>query len=99
MEVVYDLDVEVAGLCDELGINMVRAGVVANHPALRAHDPRNWVIERLDPARTAANVGVRCPWPDPVPRRLLPACLADGDSSAGNVLMSQALRSISESAY
>ncbi len=40
MEVVYDLDVEVAGLCDELGVNMVRAGVVAQPSALRADDPR-----------------------------------------------------------
>ena len=34
MEVLYDLDTEARQLCDELGINMVRAATVGNHPAL-----------------------------------------------------------------
>jgi len=34
MEVLYDLDVEARGLCDELGIRMVRAGTVGTHPAM-----------------------------------------------------------------
>ena len=32
IEIVYDLDVEVAALCEKLGINMVRAAVVGSHP-------------------------------------------------------------------
>jgi ferrochelatase len=32
LEVVYDLDTEARALCDELGINMVRAGTVGTHP-------------------------------------------------------------------
>lgn len=32
MEVVYDLDVEVAALCEELGIRLVRSAVVGCHP-------------------------------------------------------------------
>jgi len=32
MEIVYDLDVQFAALCEELGINMVRAAVVGCHP-------------------------------------------------------------------
>jgi ferrochelatase len=32
MEVLYDLDTEAAGLCDELGINMIRAGTAGTHP-------------------------------------------------------------------
>jgi protoporphyrin/coproporphyrin ferrochelatase len=32
MEVIYDLDTDVAQLCDELGINMVRAATVGTHP-------------------------------------------------------------------
>jgi ferrochelatase len=32
IEIVYDLDVEVAALCEKLGINMVRAAAVGSHP-------------------------------------------------------------------
>jgi ferrochelatase len=32
MEVIYDLDTETRQLCDELGINMIRAGTVGTHP-------------------------------------------------------------------
>ncbi len=32
MEVLYDLDTETAQLCEELGINMVRAGTAGTHP-------------------------------------------------------------------
>lgn len=32
LEVLYDLDTEARALCDELGINMVRAGTVGTHP-------------------------------------------------------------------
>jgi protoporphyrin/coproporphyrin ferrochelatase len=34
MEVMYDLDVEAAGLARELGLNLVRAGTVGTHPLL-----------------------------------------------------------------
>jgi ferrochelatase len=34
MEVLYDLDVEARAVCTELGIRMVRAGSVGNHPAM-----------------------------------------------------------------
>ena len=49
-EVIYDLDVEVGRLCDELGINMVRAAVVGNHPRL-VRMIRELVVERIDPSR------------------------------------------------
>jgi ferrochelatase len=32
MEVVYDLDIELRQVCDELGVNMYRAGTVGTHP-------------------------------------------------------------------
>ena len=32
MEVLYDLDTNAAALCDELGVNMVRAGTAGTHP-------------------------------------------------------------------
>lgn len=34
MEVMYDLDVEARGLCEDLGIRMVRAGTVETHPTM-----------------------------------------------------------------
>jgi len=34
MEVIYDLDTEARAVCEELGIRMVRAGTVGNHPAI-----------------------------------------------------------------
>jgi ferrochelatase len=49
MELVYDLDVEVRQLCDELGINMVRAATVGNHPRLMRMI-RELVLERIDPS-------------------------------------------------
>jgi ferrochelatase len=32
MEVVYDLDTEAKQLCDQMGLNMVRAATVGTHP-------------------------------------------------------------------
>jgi protoporphyrin/coproporphyrin ferrochelatase len=66
MEVIYDLDVEVAELCQQLGINMVRAGVVANHPRL-VQMIRELVVERLDPSSPRLALGPDGPWPDECP--------------------------------
>ncbi len=49
MEVVYDLDVEVAGLCEELGLGMVRASTVGCHPRF-VRMIRELILERFDPA-------------------------------------------------
>ncbi len=47
MEVVYDLDVEVAELCEQIGLNLVRAPVVGCHPRFVAMI-RELVQERLE---------------------------------------------------
>ena len=54
MEVVLDLDVEAAETADELGLNMVRAGTVGNHPAY-VRMVRDLIVERMsaDPERPA----------------------------------------------
>lgn len=54
MEIVYDLDIEIAGLCDELGINMVRAGAIGTHPRFVSMI-RELIVERMEesPARLA----------------------------------------------
>ncbi len=47
MEVIYDLDVEVAELCEQIGLNLVRASVVGCHPRFVAMI-RELVQERLE---------------------------------------------------
>jgi len=47
MEVVYDLDVEAAGLCERIGLNLVRSSVVGRHPRFVAMI-RELVQERLE---------------------------------------------------
>ncbi len=66
MELVYDLDIEVRGLCEELGINMVRAPAVGNHPRLVCLI-RDLILERLDPASPRLALGTLGPWPDQCP--------------------------------
>jgi protoporphyrin/coproporphyrin ferrochelatase len=54
MEVVYDLDTEVRQLCEQLGINMVRAATVGTHPRF-VQMIRELVDERMtDSARRPA---------------------------------------------
>jgi ferrochelatase len=46
MEVVYDLDTEAAGLCQELGVNLFRASTVGVHPAFVSMI-RDLILERM----------------------------------------------------
>ena len=62
-ETIYDLDVEVGQLCEELGINMVRAATVGNHPRL-VRMIRELVVERIDPSGPRLALGCDGPWPD-----------------------------------
>jgi ferrochelatase len=66
MEVVYDLDVEVRELCEELGINMVRAAVVGSHPRF-VQMICELILERLDPSSERLSLGADGPWPDQCP--------------------------------
>jgi ferrochelatase len=66
IEIIYDLDVEVADLCDELGINMVRAAVVGSHPRF-VRMIRELIGERLDPSADRLALGADGPWPDGCP--------------------------------
>lgn len=56
MEVMYDLDVEAAGLVRELGLTMVRAGAAGTHPAFVAMI-RELVEERLGTTTGQRTVG------------------------------------------
>jgi ferrochelatase len=66
MEVIYDLDVEAAELCDELGLNMIRAGVVGTHPRF-VKMIRELVIERLEDDPKRAFLGDHGPSHDMCP--------------------------------
>jgi len=66
MEVIYDLDLEVGDLCEELGINLVRAGVVGNHPRFVSMI-RELVLERFDPQTPRLALGTLGPSPDLCP--------------------------------
>lgn len=66
MEVIYDLDFETGNLCDELGVNMVRAGVVGNHPRF-VRMIRELILERIDPQAPRLALGAQGPSPDACP--------------------------------
>ena len=63
MEVVYDLDVEAAGLCEELALGMVRAGVVATHPRFVTMI-RELILERIEEQPVRLALGTLGPSPD-----------------------------------
>ena len=69
MEVVYDLDVEAAAVCKELGLNMVRSGLAGCHPRF-VRMIRELIEERLSDQPTRLALGADGPWPD----RCLPGC-------------------------
>lgn len=61
MEVVYDLDTEIAGLCRQLGVNLFRAPTVGVHPAFISMI-RELILERTEgaPRRAAGQMGASC---------------------------------------
>ncbi len=66
METVFDLDVEIASLCEHLGINLVRAGAVGTHPRLVAMI-RELILERTAVQPTCLALGTLGPCPDVCP--------------------------------
>ncbi|MDD4268988.1 MAG: ferrochelatase [Pirellulaceae bacterium] len=71
MEVIYDLDVEVAGLCQDLDMTMVRAAVVGCHPRFVAMI-RELLQERLDDRPVRLALGNLGPSPDVCPAGCCP---------------------------
>lgn len=66
MEVIYDLDVETAGVCEELGFEYLRAGTVGVHPRF-VRMIRELILERLDPQTPRLALGTLGPSPDTCP--------------------------------
>jgi len=58
MEVLYDLDTEARVLCEELGMNMVRAATAGTHPSF-IRMVRELIMERIDPSTTPRFLGTR----------------------------------------
>ncbi len=63
LEIVYDLDVEVRELCEELGIAMVRAAVIGSHPRFVSMIVE-LILERIDCTTPRLALGSDGPWPD-----------------------------------
>lgn len=72
MEVMYDLDEEARLACEEMGLNMVRAGTVGSHPDFIAM-LRELIQERLDPSLPKRAVGKYGPSHDVCPVDCCPA--------------------------
>ncbi|MFW5924686.1 MAG: ferrochelatase [Myxococcota bacterium] len=66
MEILWDLDVEAAKLCEELGIEMVRAGTVGTHPEFVAMI-RELVQERTGDVQKRRALGTHGPPRDECP--------------------------------
>lgn len=73
MEIVYDLDVAAAKVCEELGLRMVRSALVGSHPRF-VQMVRELVQERIDPAAPRLALGTHGPLPDQCP----PDCCLPG---------------------
>jgi ferrochelatase len=63
LEVLYDLDTEARQLCDELGINMVRAATVGTHPRF-IHMIHELIVERMSGSSERPSLGALGPNPD-----------------------------------
>jgi ferrochelatase len=66
MEVVYDLDTKARARCEEIGVNLVRAGTVGTAASFVAMI-RELVLERLEPDRERRFLGTLGPRPDVCP--------------------------------
>jgi ferrochelatase len=66
MEVIYDLDTEAKHLCDELGINMIRAATVGTHPRF-IRMIRELIEERMTESPDRAALGNLGPSHDKCP--------------------------------
>jgi ferrochelatase len=73
MEIVYSLDVAARAVCEEFGMQMVRAAVAGCHPKF-VQMVRGLIQERLDPAAPRLALGTHGPFPDPCP----PDCCLPG---------------------
>ncbi|MHB1033389.1 MAG: ferrochelatase [Pirellulales bacterium] len=72
LEVLYDLDTAARKVCDEVGLSMVRAATVGNHPRFIAMI-RELILERMEANPTRRALGALGPSPDVCPPECCPA--------------------------
>lgn len=72
MEVVFDLDVQIAGLCEQLGLNLIRSAVVGTHPRFITMI-RELILERTERDPTRLALGTLGPSHDVCPSDCCPA--------------------------
>jgi ferrochelatase len=60
MEIIYDLDTEARILCQQLGLNMIRAATAGSHPVF-IEMIRELVMERIDPETPRRSLGSKGP--------------------------------------
>ena len=81
MEVLYDLDTEIAALCRGIGMNLVRASTVGVHPRFLSMI-RDLILERMEGSerRSLGMLGPGCDVCDPAccPRPVAPAARSAG---------------------
>lgn len=63
MEIIYDLETETRALCQELGLNMIRAATAGTHPAF-IEMIRELILERIDPDTPRRSLGTNGPRSD-----------------------------------
>jgi len=71
LEVLYDLDMQTRAVCERLGVNLVRAATVGNHPRF-VRMIGELIRERIDPAATRLALGNFGPGPDDCPAACCP---------------------------
>ena len=72
MEILFDLDTEARALCDQLGLNMVRAETVGTHPAF-VKMIRELILERTSATPQRRALGQFGPNPDICPAGCCPS--------------------------
>jgi ferrochelatase len=72
MEVLFDLDTEAREICDELGLQMVRAATAGTHPRF-IEMIRKLIVERIEDGSVREAIGIRGPNHDFCPANCCPA--------------------------
>jgi protoporphyrin/coproporphyrin ferrochelatase len=73
MEIIYDLDTEARTLCQQLGLNMIRAATAGSHPVF-IEMIRDLIMERVDPQTPRRSLGSKGPRNDVC----VPGCCSSG---------------------
>ena len=79
MEIIFDLDTQARELCEELGLQMVRAETVGTHPKFISMI-RELILERINEGQTRRALGSMGPRSRRMCRKLLSQAQPPGNS-------------------